>query len=381
MNLAAKDLRFSPVRFILTALGVGMLLGATMGMIGLYRGIVYEALLIINDIGADLWVVEGGRGGPFAETSAVSATLDRRVEGVPGVKSVRRFIQYNQQYSFNGKPLRLAVTGIDFPKDTGSWIPLIAGRYFYSSRYEAIADQSTGLQMGDVIRLGRDDYTVVGISVGQVDMAGDGMFFVTIPDAQAINRVLPSEAILLNRVASALNRTGYSQAGSIGAVIVEARPGIDPESIKERIERWGDVSVLTRADQQSLLLDGRLWRLRVQILAFTAMTLLVSGSVVALTIYTMTLEKIPHIALLKLIGARDRTIVGMIVQQAMIIAGAGFALAIALSVTVYPHFPRTVLLEVPDLAGIGAVLLAITLVASWFAIRRALVVRAQEVLS
>lgn len=381
MNIALKDMRFSMLRFALTAVGIGLLLGATMGMIGLYRGIVHEALLIINDVGADLWVVEGGRSGPFAETSAVPSSLDRRVEGVPGVETTRRFIQYNQQYQIDGKSVRLAVTGIDYPKDTGSWIPLIDGRLFRSTRYEAIADQTTGLLVGDVIRLGHDDYAVVGLTKGQVDMGGDGMFFVTIPDAQAINRVLPSEAVLLNRVAKGRSRMGLGDGGALAAVMVELKPNADPLVVKQQIKAWGDVEVLTKDEERAMLLDGRLWRLRVQILAFTAMTLLVAGSIIALTIYMLTLEKIHQIALLKLIGARDRVIIGLIVQQALWIGALGFSVALAISFTLYPNFPRTVLLLPEDLAGIGVSLLVISLVASWFAIRRAMKVRAQEVLA
>ena len=145
------------------------------------------------------------------------------------------------------------------------------------------------------------------------------MFFVTIPDSQAINRVLPSEAILLNRVAKGRSRMGLGDGGALAAVMVELKPNADPLLVKAQIKAWGDVEVLTKEEERSMLLDGRLWRLRVQILAFTAMTLLVAGSIIALTIYMLTLEKINQIALLKLIGARDRVIIGLIVQQLSLI--------------------------------------------------------------
>src|SRR5262249_6673316 len=160
--------------------------------------------------------------------------------------------------------------------------------------------------------------TIVGVSRGQVDMAGDGLLFVTIPDAQAINRVLPSEAILLNRLAEGRSRMGLGEtSGSIAAVIVQVSPYVEIAAVKTAIQRWGDVEVLTKSDQEDLLTEGRLRKLRIQILAFTAMTLLVCGSVIALTIYTMTLEKIPQIGLLRLMGARDRVIVGLIAQEAL----------------------------------------------------------------
>lgn len=381
MNLALKDIRHNLVRFLLAAIGVGMLMAATIGMSGLYRGIVYEAMIVVNGVGADLWVVEGGRFGPFAESSAVPGNLDRRVEGVSGVESTRRFIQYNQQFTINGESMRVAITSVDFPRDNGTWIPLIAGRYFQASRFEAIADVSLGLVVGDRLKLGRETYSVVGVSTGQVDMAGDGMMFVTIPDAQAINRMLPSEAILLNRAAKGKSRMGGGQGGSIAAVMVTLKPGADPQAVRETIMRWGDVEVLTRDDQQQMLLDSRLWRLRIQILSFTAMTLVVCGTVIALTIYTMTLEKISQIALLKLIGARDSVIVGMIAQQSLLIGVIGFIFALLDSYLVYPHFPRKVLITFEDLVVLGGSLFLLSVLASWFAIRRALSVRAQEVLS
>jgi putative ABC transport system permease protein len=382
MNLAIRDIRFSPFRFILTAIGIGLLLAATIGMNGLYRGIVFECLLIIDSMGADLWVVQGGRAGPFAELSAVPANLDRRVEGIPGVRAVRRFLQFNQEYDLSGKLVRLAITGLDHPKDNGGWIPLVAGRHLQSSHYEAIADVSTGLQLGEVVRLGHDDYTIVGLSKGQVDIEGYGMFFITILDAQQIYHLLPSEAVLLNRVASGHTRMGFGDnAGSVSAVVVEVNPYADLQGVKSFIKRWGDVEVFTAAEEKDKLLEGTLRKLRLQILAFTAMTLLVCCSVISLTIYTLTLEKLPQIGLLKLIGARDRVIVGLIVQEAFWIGAAGLAVAIGLSFFIYPRFPRTVLLLFSDVGAIGGLLLLLSLVASWFSIRRAYAVRAQEVLS
>src|SRR5580704_11825440 len=121
MNLALADIRHHFLRFYLASLAVGALFTACIGMIGLYRGVVFEALIVINDIGADLWVVEGQRNGPFAESSDISGLLDRRIEGVPGVSGVRRFIQFNQRYIVNGQRLQIAITGIDYPKDSGSW--------------------------------------------------------------------------------------------------------------------------------------------------------------------------------------------------------------------------------------------------------------------
>ena len=82
MNLAAKDIRHNLGRFALTTIGVGMLLMIVMGMGGIYRGIIEDATLLIDRVGADLWVVQRDTRGPFAEISRVPANLVHRVSAV-----------------------------------------------------------------------------------------------------------------------------------------------------------------------------------------------------------------------------------------------------------------------------------------------------------
>ena len=65
--LAWRDITANVLRFVLAAAGVGFLLTGCMGIMGLYRGVLHDALMTIEDIGADLWVVQGGRAGPFAD--------------------------------------------------------------------------------------------------------------------------------------------------------------------------------------------------------------------------------------------------------------------------------------------------------------------------
>ena len=92
MNLAGRDIRHNFGRFVLTTIGLGMLLMIVMGMGGIYRGLVQDATLLVDRIDADLWVVQKDTRGPFAELSRVPANLEDRVRAVPGVLSSRGFI-------------------------------------------------------------------------------------------------------------------------------------------------------------------------------------------------------------------------------------------------------------------------------------------------
>jgi putative ABC transport system permease protein len=387
MNLAVKDIRFNLARFILTATGVGFLTMGAIGVLGLYRGIVSDALLIIDKVGADLWVVQGGRAGPFAESSAISSTMDRRVEGLAGVTKVRRFVQVSQQFEFRGRTVRASVTGLDYPKDAGNWITLVRGRPLSTGHFEAVIDASVGLALGDKIRLGMDDYTIVGITNGMVDSLGDGLLFVSVNDAMAIAQRRTSEEVLLSRAisgietAAATDTSSVPQDSKIAAVLVTIDPAADPTKIRSAILRWGDANILNQTEQQDLLLNKRLWKLRVQILAFTAVMLIVMTIVISLIIYMMTLEKLHQIAMLKLIGARNSFIVSLIVQQAAIIGVGGLGLGVIIAHVIFPYFPRRMVIAPYDLALMCLAVAVISGFASLFGIYRAMKVHAQEVLS
>ncbi len=102
MNLAAHDIRHNVGRFALTAVGIGLLLMIVMGMSGIYRGMIEDALVVVDSIGADLWVVQRGTRGPFAEISRVPTNLEHRLLAVPGVISARSFVSHSVQRERRG---------------------------------------------------------------------------------------------------------------------------------------------------------------------------------------------------------------------------------------------------------------------------------------
>jgi putative ABC transport system permease protein len=93
---------------------------------------------------------------------------------------------------------------------------------------------------------------------------------------------------------------------------------------------------------------------------------------IALIIYTMTMEKLRQIATLKLIGAPDSVIVGMILRQALILGGVGWASGLALMLLVKDHFPRRVALEPENALALGAIVFAVCVAASGLGVRAAL---------
>ena len=100
--------------------------------------------------------------------------------------------------------------------------------------------------------------------------------------------------------------------------------------------------------------------------------------IVAFIIYTLTMDKIREIAVLKLIGTRNHTIALMIVQQALALGVIGFVVGKITATLFAPVFPKYVLLIPFDsIVGFLALLL-ICILGSIVAIRMALKVDPAE---
>ena len=107
-------------------------------------------------------------------------------------------------------------------------------------------------------------------------------------------------------------------------------PGVDAKQFAQDIARWKHLAALTQEEQETVLSRSVIDRARRQIGLFTTLLLTVSTVIIGLIIYTMTIDKKKSIATLKLIGAPDRRIVGLIVQQALAMGVISFLVGAAL---------------------------------------------------
>ena len=187
MNLALRDMRHNGLRFALTALGLGGLLGIVVVMVGIYEGAMDDALRLPRASSPDLWVVQPRTKGPFAEPSRIPRDTRDLVRRIPGVAASGAVTFRTVQAAANGKALRLYVQGYE-PGRLGGPTSLLAGHGITQSHYQMVADVSSGLHLGDQVPLGPygDRYTIVGLTQRMVNSAGDPIAWVTLLDAQAI---------------------------------------------------------------------------------------------------------------------------------------------------------------------------------------------------
>jgi putative ABC transport system permease protein len=352
-----------------------LLLGVVLSMIGIYRGMVDDALVMARTPAADIWAVESGTRGPFAESSRIPGNTRESVARIAGVTAAGSITYQAAETQRAGRKLRLYVVGYE-PGRPGGPRTLIEGRPITRSHYELIADARSGFLLGDRVRLGRDNFTVIGITRGQVNTAGDPVVYMTLSDAQRLQFELAPAAARRE----AVRRPGTADTDVVNAVVARVAATVSPDAVAESLRRWKHVTAMTQADQENLLLESVVARARKQIGLFTMILLTVSAVIIALIVYTMTLDKMREIATLKLIGAPDRTIVGMIVTQALAMGGIGFLSGAAMIVTVKEHFPRRVLLQPDDGLLLGVVVLLVCLLASGLGVRLALRIDAAQAL-
>jgi putative ABC transport system permease protein len=368
VNLALKDIRHNLGRFLLTCVGLILLLGIVLAMVGIYRGLVQESLGLVRAADVHVWIVEGGTRGPFAEASRLPGDTREMVAAQWGVAAAGAVAYQNVEAQHRGETKRLLVVGSEIGRP-GEASQIVAGRPILRSRYEAVADRRAGLIVGEQIKLGRDTFTIVGLTENQVASGGDPVIFITLRDAQKLQFDL-TPAAARREAARTPGSTG--SIDTVNAVLVRLLPGVDDRQFAGTIVRWKQLGALTEEEQENVLARSVVERARRQIGLFTALLLLVSTVIIGLIIYTMTIDKKKSIATLKLIGAPDSRIVGLILQQALAMGIMSFAIGVTLINAAHDYFPRRVLLEPIDAAGLFGIVLLVCVLASGLGVRTAI---------
>lgn len=382
ISLAGRDILHAWGKFVFTGIGLGLLIGVTLTMAGVYRGMVEDGKVLLDNSGADLWVVQQETLGPYAEPSSLPDDIWRSIWVMPGVAEVANVTYLTMQITQGTTDVRTLVVGITAGgAGTLGWPPyLVAGRQITRGHYEAVADIASGFKLGDTLKIRRNAYQVVGLTRRMVSASGDPMIFIPLKDAQEAQFLKDNAAILMQRRRAEANLSSSLSSTSVNAVLVRIKPEFLPQDVAEPIRRWQRFTVYDRKQMENILVDKLIATSAKQISLFLVILAVVCAAIVAFIIYTLTMDKIREIAVLKLIGARSSAIVWMILQQAIVLGIIGFVVGKIAATFAAPIFPKHVLLLPTDsLLGFFAVQ-AICVLASIVAIRMALKVDPAEVI-
>lgn len=392
ISLAGRDISHAWGKFVFTGIGLGLLIGVTLSMAGIYRGMVDDAKALLDNSGADLWVVQQDTLGPYAESSSIYDDQYRGILSMAGVARAANVTYFTMQVRQADNDVRAMVVGI-VPGGPGQPDYLVAGRHITRSHYEAVADIATGFKPGDRIRIRRNQYTVVGLTRRMVSSGGDPMVFIPLKDAQEAQFLKDNDAIVQQRRRTAANPAfarflvpglldaviaSQNTNPYVNAVLVQLKPGYSPDQVADTIRRWKRLQVFTRIQMEKILVGKLIATSARQIGMFLVILSVVSAAIVAFIIYTLTMGKIREIAVLKLIGTKNRTIAGMILQEALALGVIGFVVGKIAAFFWAPIFPKYVLLLPGDAVRGFFAVMVICVLASVLAIRAALKVDPAE---
>ncbi len=362
IDLAWKILLDDKARFATTVSGVAFAVALVYVQVGLFVGLLASASITIDRTDADLWVTAHNT--PNVDLSnAFPETYVGRVRSVPGVDRADNLIVWFATVALPGgaKESVILYALRDFARWNLPWKVLEGDPEDLRRGPYVFLDESATRRFG-TFAVG-DHREFSGHRLKIIGRTEEARSFTTSPiaflDYRLAQTLAPDELE---------KRTTY--------ILVKLEPGADPSSVAAEIRRrlpYYDVH--TRAEWSKLSRDYWVESTGLGLTMFLTVSLgcLVGVIVVAQTLYTSTTEHLGEFATVKAIGGRDRTIYGVILEQASIAACLGYAMGTAATLALVPVLAKIdmpLVVRADQAALIFAGTLGLCLLASAWSFRR-----------
>jgi putative ABC transport system permease protein len=369
--IARKNLFHDRVRFAITLVGIAFSVVLILVQVGVYLGMMYNTSSIIEHTVADLWITARNNRNfdfsmPFPEQRENKA---RAVSGVAGTKKL--ILVWSLIKLAGGGSENVEMVGFDPESGIGGPWEMVKGRVRDVKFHRGvIVDESSvaklgEMEIGDYREVVNRKIRVVGISRGARRITTAPVIFTSYRTAQELNPWINKQTVF---------------------ILVEAAPGVDILDLRDRLARVMNLEdVYTK--EQFMHATRRYWTFSTGMgiaFGFTILMGIVVGAViVSQTIYSATIEHLREFGTLKALGAANRMVYGIILQQALIsgVLGYGIGLIInALVVRFYTHTTGQTIIQPWQLfAGDFVITVATCIAASLISVHRAMQVDPMEV--
>jgi putative ABC transport system permease protein len=337
--------------------------------IGIFIGIMARPASQIQDVvDADIWVMDP----QTLYDGEVYALRDYdlyRVRSVPGVSwAVPLYKGTGRAKGPDGRFRTVILLGVDDASLVGAPRKMLLGSIHDLDQPDAAIIDKAGflyffpdepLQVGKTLQMNEKRVLIVGIS-----------------DASAPFQSFP---VLHTRYSQALGFVGRER-NLLSFVLAKPSAGISTEDVSHRIEVATGLRARTTKEFSWDAFDFYLKNTGIPVnFGITVMVALIVGTIVAgQTFYIFTIENLKQFGALKAIGVTNRRIVGMILLQAIVVGGTGYAFGMGMAAAFFSIFinylpTRGIILPWQVMAGIAVVVLFVVGLASLMSIRRALV--------
>jgi putative ABC transport system permease protein len=360
-SIARRNLFHDRVRLAVTLIGIVFSVVLASIQLGLFLGFTTATSDVIDQSGADFWVVS--RGATHLESSVPFTEQEYfRAREAAGVARVQKHVvQFGQWKKPDGAEEGILLVGFDPWGTMGRPWNVTAGRVEDLEQADAVfvdelyRDKLGVTALGQQVEIGGYRARVVGFTRGIRTFTTAPPVFCSFKNAQ-------------NYLGLREDQTSY--------LLVKGAPGVSPESVSDALRaKVGEVEVHTTTAWSST--QRNYWMFGtgagITVLIAAALGLLVGVVVVAQTIYAATVDHIREFGTLKAMGATNGYIYGVILRQALAsgFIGYGFGMGIALFVSVMSQRGAPAILIPPPLvAALFATTMTMCAIASMVSINK-----------
>lgn len=350
--VARRNLLAETTRLLMSVGGVAFAVLLILLVASLYRG-WSEAGGLFERIPGDIWLAQAGTSDPLRTTSFLPSDKLPAVAALPGVRSVVPVYARRIGLEDRGAGLNVYFLSLAMPSRNAS--PAVAERLLPRPGtivVDRVFADEAGLRVGDTLDvLGRP------LVVARVEPGGNPIFeiaFMNGKDARALLALDGYVSFFLIGIEPG------ADANEVARSAVAAVPGSEAHTAADFAEATHHL-----VQQGFLPVVG----------ALVGIGFAIGGAVIALTIYTATIEKARDFGVLKAIGADDGFLYRIVVVQSLGVGVAGAALGIGASVIaaslIRERVPEFVTdLELLDAAAVFVVALLVAAAAALLPVRR-----------
>ena len=310
-HLAHRNLFQSKTKAVLAIGGVALALMLILSLDAVLAGLEGRIASFIENTGADVWVAQSGVRNMHMASSAIPRDVAGKVAQVDGVAQAIP-VRYLTNAIVKDQQVYIAyVIGLPDGATIGAPRKMASGEP-YPGPGEVVIDgalRQTGAQVGDVVRILGSDFRIGGLAEGLASTLSS-LAFIRLDD---FDRLL-------------------GNAASTSYVLVRVTPGSSPDDVAARIEATVPnvtaSSTAVFADQERKVVRDMSTEIAV---IMNLAGVLIGLAVMALSVYTATVSRLPEFGTLRAIGAARRHCYGVVLGQAAQTVVLAFALAVGLT--------------------------------------------------
>ena len=312
MKIAWRNLFNDKTRLALSIGGVALAVMLILLLNGFLNGMYSQVSAYLNHASGSLIVAQDGVSDLLAVSSQLPASAASSVKTRGAAKVVPILSQF-VILDLHGKKQPAYLVGYDPQIGGGPW-EMSAGREPRSDKevvFDRILAQRHDIALGETVEIMDRDFTVVGLSEGT-------------------NSWMTSFIFIRKTAAEKLWRA----PGATSFLLVSTSDRIGDEELRARLRDLSGIQVTPKREMiaNDLKLFTKFFSAPIQLMA--AIAFLFGALVVGLVIYTATVERQREYGVLKAIGVHNGLLYRGVTIQALIAAGAGSVLGVALAFAV-----------------------------------------------